>query len=134
MQVRVEVRAERVDRTHALFTEQVVQLAVNELHPLAVRRGLAAGIERKRAVEVVDHRQELLEETDHGAVGLLTAFALEALPVVVELGGLAEQPVVQIVAFPLQGGDGVFHGVRPWGLCRRRCLRIDGVVVGHRVC
>ena len=34
----------------------------------------------------------------------------------------------------LKGGDLVVHGVRPWGPCRRRCLRVDGVVVGHGVC
>ncbi len=35
MQIRIEVRAERVDRPHALLAQQVVQLGVNQLDALS---------------------------------------------------------------------------------------------------
>ena len=40
MDVRIEVGAERLDRTHAVLPQQVVQLRVNQLDALAVAVGL----------------------------------------------------------------------------------------------
>ena len=83
---------------HAALPQQVVQLAVNELDALAVRVAAVAGLDRQRAVEVVDDEQQLLQQIDDGLVGLLAALALDALAIVVELGRLAQPPIVVVVA------------------------------------
>ena len=92
--VRIEVGAERVDRPHALLAQQVVQLGVNQLDALAVRGAAVAGVDGQRAVEIVDDEQQLQQQIDDRLVGLLAALALDALAVVVELGGLAQPAIV----------------------------------------
>ena len=79
-----------------------MQLAVDQLDALAVRRAAVAGVHRQRAIEIVDDEQQISQQVDDRLVGLLAALALDALAVVVELGGLAQQAIVVVVALALQ--------------------------------
>ena len=63
-----------------------------------------------RALEIVDDGQEFPEQVGCGRLGLLRALALDALAVVVEFGGLAQQPLVELVALLLEFA-GCFAGV-----------------------
>ena len=73
---------------------------------------------RQRALEVVDHRQQVADQIGRDASDQLAPLAFGALAVVVELGGGAEQPVLQLVALPLERRIGV--GRDPADLRRRR--------------
>jgi len=72
--------------------------------PLRYARRVFAMFDLESAVEVVHDRQELEQETDDGFVGVLAALAFDALAVVVEFGGLSEQPIVVVVPLALQRG------------------------------
>ena len=74
---------------------------MNQLDALAIGVAAFAGVDRQRAVEVVDDEQQLEQQIGDRLVGLLAALALDALAVVVELGGLAQQPIVVVVALAL---------------------------------
>ena len=54
--------------------------------------GPASALER--ALEVVDDGQQILEQRRGRALARLAPLALDALPVIVELGRQAQQPVV----------------------------------------
>ena len=122
MKVRIEVRAERVDRLHAALAQRLDQLLVNELDAAPDRTGrLGAGVGLERPVHVVDEREQFLEQIRGGRFRQLDPLALDPLAVVVELGGLAQQPIVVVVALlPQLGGIavlGAFRGGRrrPFG-------------------
>jgi hypothetical protein len=76
------------------------------------------------AIEVVGDRQHVVDHVRGGPIDHLLAIAIDALAEVVELGGLAEQAIEQLVAFLLQfsAGDVSFADAR-----RARVLRIDVV-------
>ena len=114
--VRIEIRAEHVHRRDALLAQQLMELAVDQLDALAVGAAFVAA-DRERAIEIVDHQQELLQDVDDRLVALLAPLALDPLAVVVELGALAEPAILEVVALALQVGKlGVFgrrdRGVR----------------------
>ena len=75
----------------------------------------------ERALQVVDQRQQLGQQIRRRRFGHLLALPLDALAIVVELGGLAQQPLVVVVALPLQ-----LARVRS-GLYRRCVTGLDGV-------
>ena len=54
------------------------------------------------AIEIVDDRQQIADHVRGRPFDHLLAIAIDALAEVVELGGLAEQAIVEIVAFFLQ--------------------------------
>ena len=62
------------------------------------------GIHGQRTIEIVDDEQQLEQQVDNFLIRLLAAFALDALPVVVELGRLAHPAVLIVVALALQVG------------------------------
>jgi hypothetical protein len=64
-------------------------------------------MDRERAIEVVHHEEEILEEIDNGLIRLLASFAVDAPAIVVEFRCLPQQAVVQLVTFPLQLEQGV---------------------------
>ena len=105
MQVGIEVGAERLDGLDAALLQQVVQLGVNQLDAFPVGRAAFAGVDRQRAVEIVDDEQQFLQEIDDRLVGLLAALAFDALAVVVELGGLPQPAIVVVVALALEVGS-----------------------------
>ena len=71
---------------------------MDQLHAAAVALRLGWRRHGQRPFEVVDHSQHLVDEVGRGPLGELTPFALDALAEVVEFGGLAQQPVAQVVA------------------------------------
>ena len=77
---------------------------MDNLESLAVRLG-AGRVGLKRALEIVDHGQQLLHEIDCRHLRQILALAIDALAIVVELCGLAEQPVVKAVALLAQLDD-----------------------------
>ena len=84
---------------------------------------LAAGIGLERALEVVDERQQLAEQIGGGRLGLRLPLALGAPAVVVELRGLAQQQILELVAFPLQFIGAVRRASRVPASRRRRRRR-----------
>ena len=80
---------------------------MDQLDALAVRLRAVAGLDGERQIEVVDDEQQILQQIDDRLVGLLAALALDALAVVVELGGLAQQAIVEVVALALRAPSGV---------------------------
>ena len=84
--------------------------------PLA---SVPAGLERP--LHVVDEREQFLDQVRGRRFRQLDPLALGALAVVVELGGLAQQPLVVVVALLSQlGGIGVLGAFgggrrRPFG-------------------
>ena len=134
MDVRIEVGAQRVDRADAAFLQFRMQFGVNELDAFAVRVRLRPGLHRQRAIEVVDDRQQRVKEIDDRIVGLLAPLAIDALAVVVELGGRAQPLVVEIVALAAHFRDRVGRGLgsRGWiGFGAERTRRICRIV--HRI-
>ena len=121
--VRIELGAERVDRLHAVAAQEIVQLAVNQLDALAVRGAAFAGVDGHRAIEIVNHREQVLQQIDDGLIGLLAALAFDALAVIVELGALAEPAILVVVALALQLG-----GI---GGRRRRFRRVGHRFISH---
>ncbi len=76
---------------------------MDELDAFAIGfRAVGAGVGLQRAFEVVDERQQIAHGVGRDRLGHALPIALDALAVVVELGRLAEQPVVEIVALPLE--------------------------------
>ena len=62
MEVRIEIRAERLDRLDAALAQRFEQLLVDQLDAAPDRLGrLAAGVGLERALHVVDERQQLLD-------------------------------------------------------------------------
>jgi hypothetical protein len=60
-----------------------------------------AGVDGQRPVEVVDHAQQLQQQVSHRLVGLLAPLAFDPLAIVVELGALAQPPILEVVALAL---------------------------------
>ena len=101
VEVRIEVLADRLDRLHALTAEDVVQLGIDELDALFVRR--VRRFDTAREIEVIDDGEQVEQQIDDGLVGLLAALLLDAPAVVVELRGQPEQAVVEVVTLLLYG-------------------------------
>ena len=96
VQVRIEVRAERLDRRRrracAAGPSSCRWISST---PVCVGLAASAGVGRERALEVVHERQQLAQHVGRRPTSASSrALALDALAVVVELGRLAQQPVV----------------------------------------
>ena len=100
--VRIELGADGLDRLDAALAQQVQHLLVDQLDALAVRVGIAAGRRLQRALEVVDDRQQLVERSATARIRLVAPLAFDALAIVVEFGGGAQQPVLQRVLLAAQ--------------------------------
>jgi len=85
---------------HTLALEQGQELAPRQLDALAQGALRARGLEG--TVEVVDGGDDRREHGGAGVDGGLLAVALHALPVVLELGALAQELVAQLVALLAQ--------------------------------
>ena len=102
VQVRIEVGAERLDGRDAALLQKFRELALDQFEAGLERLRLRRRRRGERAIEVVDDRQQVAEHVGRRPFDHVLAIALDALAEVVELGGLAEQAIVQIVAFLLQ--------------------------------
>jgi hypothetical protein len=128
MQVRIELLPDSLDGDHAAPAQDVAELTVDQLDAAAVRLGaFRARVGLERALEVVHQRKQLLDHAGGGRVGPRLALAFDALPVVIELGRLAEQQVVVLVPLPLQLG-GVLRAGHRIG-CRALWI-VGSLVVG----
>jgi len=98
MDMRVEVGADGLDRGDPASAEQREQLLMDELDTSAIRVQLSRPfIDRERPFQIVDEWQDVANQIGGGDIGLPPAFSLDALPVIVEFGGLAQQQVVVFV-------------------------------------
>ena len=88
----------RLDLHEPLLRERVGERPVDEAHAVLELRLLVLGRGLERALEVVDHRQQLLDEPLGGARDQARLVARRALAVVVELGLEALQRVEVLVA------------------------------------
>ena len=105
-----------------------MQLPVNQLDAAAdTRRRLAAGVRLERALEVVHQRQQLLDDARGRRVGQRLPIALDALAVVVELGRLPQQQIVELVALALQLGRIRWR----WPLPSSLSAALEGVPVSY---
>src|SRR5687768_12656610 len=128
MQVRIEVGAERVEQRDA-------ELAMNQLEPGAVALRLRWRVDAERQVEIVEYVQHLAKDVGRGPLGLFAPFLVDPLAVVVELGRLAQEAILQIVTLAQQGRE-----FGRWWRGSRLILSgdlgsgvwLDGVFVGHR--
>ena len=91
VQVRIEWQAERLDLGHALGLQQVAQLALDQAHPIDPA---LVGIGRdvlERAIEIVDHGQQLADQQRVGELREPLTLLVDPAPVVGEVGGSALQ-------------------------------------------
>ena len=98
---RIEPLADRVLDLDALALEERQQLAPDQLHALPQRRLAPGALER--AVQVVEGRHQSLEDGRRGVDVRLLAVPLHPLAVVLELGGLAQELVPQLLVLAAQG-------------------------------
>ena len=97
--VRIELGAECLDWFHATAPQDVLQLAVDELHALAIGlRPFGARLSAQRALEVIDERQQFVNDVERGRLLERLPLALGALAEVVELRGLTQKQVSVFVA------------------------------------
>ena len=89
---------------------------MDDLEPLTIRFG-ARRVDLQRALEIVDDRQQILHEVDGGELRRVFALAIDALAIVIELRGLAQQPILEAVPFLAQLDD--FVRQRRRGIGRR---------------
>ncbi len=117
MEVRIEVGAERLDRSDTALAQRFHQLLVDQLDAAPDRLGrFGPRVGLEGALHVVDEREELFQQIRRRSLRQLNALALGALAVVVELGRLAQEPVVVLVPLLFQ-----FRGIRGLRLIRLRC-------------
>ena len=103
MMVRIEIGAQRLDGPDAPLPQDLHQLPLDQFDAAAIGLGpLAAGIGLERALEVVDQRQQLAEQIGGSGFGLRLPLALGAPAVIVELRGLPQQQILELVALPLE--------------------------------
>jgi hypothetical protein len=122
----IEIVPHGLDGLDAAAPQHLDDLPPDEIESVAIPpNGVGAGtvIDRhaEGAIEIVDDRQDVAEHVGSGRFGPVAALLVGALAVVVELGGHAQQPIVQVVAFLLQRGLW-----RPGGIDRGRTF-----VTGH---
>ena len=107
--MRIEFGAECFNWFHAPPLQDVLQLAVDQLHTLAIGfRPLRARISAQSALQVIDQRKQLLNDVERRRLFERLPLALGALAEVVELRSLTEKEVSVFVALPLG-----FRGLRP---------------------
>ena len=104
MDVRIEIRADRVDARDASLAQHVHQSAMNDFEPLPIRLG-ARCVNLQRAFEVVDDRQDVFHELDRGVLGRVFPLAIDSLPEIVKFGRLPKQTILELVAFLAQLDD-----------------------------
>ena len=127
MHLRVERGAERLDLRDAAAGQHARELRAHHVH--AGRQADVVRRQRRdRALEVVDHREQVGDQLPDGRLRQRVAVALAALPVVVEVGLEPLQRVQVLVAL----GQGAGQGVRAPGLLGLGPLR-DGVLVEKAV-
>ena len=133
--MRVE-RALGRDLGEPFLRERVGERAVDEPDALLELRLLVLGGRLERALEVVEHRHELLDEPLVGARGQLLLVARHPLAVVVELGLQPLQRVEVLVALTSCACGELVDGLDGLGSPRlrprsaRRSLLVDHLVLG----
>ena len=100
--MRIEFGAECFNWFHAPPLQDVLQLAIDQLHTLAIGfRPLRARISAQSALQVIDQRKQLLNEVERRRLFERLPLALGALAEVVEVRSLTEKEVSVFVALPL---------------------------------
>jgi hypothetical protein len=90
---------------------------MDELDAAAIGfRAISTGVGLERAFEIVDEREEIANHVRRDRVSHALPVTLDALAVIVELGRLAKEPIIEIVTLPLQfvcidNRRSVIHGI-----------------------
>jgi hypothetical protein len=116
MQMRIELLSDRIDALSPELGEVFDELLVDQLKTLAINLLLLLTVRRQRMLEPVDDGYQPLNQPRRRALGILRAFLLDALAIVVEIGLSPQQRLPQIVKLAEK-----FRGLRiiVWriGLC-----------------
>ena len=128
MYLRVERLALRLDRLDALAREHAAEIRQNEADALG--EAIAAGRVRQRALQVVDDREQLADQSDASARAGRGDVLRRALAVVLEVGLRALGEVEVLVAIALGDGELVLRRL----VVARRCRRpFASALVGRTV-
>jgi hypothetical protein len=107
----IELRSHGLDGRDATLHEEILELLVDQLHAAAEGRRILAPWGAERALEIVDDREQRLEHVASRVPQQVAPLTLHALPVVVELRSLPEEPVPLLVQLAP-------HGFGRFGLAR----------------
>ena len=110
MEIRVKFSLFRVNQLHAPVFQNFCQLVVNHLHALLELGGISC-LRSHGTVEVVQHRQQLLDEVLHHHIGQFLFF----------LTGTA----AEILKICLQA----LHALRPLGQLHLQCLSLGSRIL-----
>src|SRR5215210_4784619 len=84
--VRVEIGAQGVNRAHASFSKNVIQLAMNELDAAAIGlTPLRPWLGLQRSLEIVDERQQFFNDVSRCRFSELLTLTIRAFAEIVEL-------------------------------------------------
>ncbi len=113
VQIRVELLPLGVDRLEAVVGEEIRQLFQDHAHAGVDRRSRAFALRGGKAeFEVVNDRDEALEEGAVGVFDRLFLLAGGALLVVIEIGLTAQREVAETIEISLQAGGRIVVAVR----------------------
>jgi len=102
---RVEVGTHRLDDFHAALAKQFEHLLMNEFNTLAEAFDILTGRRFQRTFEIIDDWQQAGQCAGRRGICLIASIPIDALAIVVELRRLADEAVVVLVAFALEGLD-----------------------------
>src|SRR5690242_21828481 len=89
MALGIERLPDRIDELESIPLDDARELAQRELHAAAKAR-VVATLDRETALEIVDHGEEIGQQLFIGEAARLFEVALQALPLVFELGALPQ--------------------------------------------
>src|SRR6266446_10520685 len=104
MQMGIERLAHWIESFDAEFCQVIEELLVDELEALAITFIFGFAMRGERVFESVDHGDEPFDEARGGSFGVLEAFLLDALAVVVEVRLAAKQRLAQLLQVGCQLG------------------------------
>src|SRR5215469_7086213 len=127
MEIRIEGLAFGFDFLQALLREHVEHLLANQLESLAKFVVCGVAMCGNGAVEAVENGKQIFDEDFGAAMAVMMALAVDALPIVVEIGLKAKQSVLQISFFSGEFlefvADYFFHGGTVRGVLSLRFAR-----------
>src|SRR5882724_2846556 len=99
MGVRIELLTDRIDAFDTKLGNAFKKMFVDQFEALAVDLVFFFPVCRERIFEQVDDRDQSFDQASGGTPGILGAFLLDALAIVVEVGLTTEQRLAQIFKF-----------------------------------